>query len=539
MFSFLDKFFLKIEKIKIDLGTGIAFFFIIVFFRFLLESLLALGPANGFLPISSLLHYFFWYGVSFLFSSLIVSWFSQRPIDFVLKLILIFYPFILFPLLFPLILGESVKLSVSYLYASDFKTIFNTFLNFFENSNFSLSLRLQIFLSLLALVIFVYWSTKKWWRALMAAVISYFLLILAGSLPSFLIIFQNPQKFYPLPSLLDLFFHHQKEILIAKGYFSYLSSYNFNVWLDLVLASLLFPLLILALGLVVSFWKKDLVGVIFKNLRLRKGFDFFLTALLGGGVGIYLFSWYPSFSFINLIALINLFLIAILFYGATAFFDDIFDKEVDILAHPSRPLVSGKISEKSSLRIAVSLAALSLMGAMSVSFHLFLFVLASLFLAFLYSAPPFRLKRFFLINTFLVALAFLFFAWGGFFWIFPEKNILDIPSGFIGFYLLVMMILVSLKDLSDFQGDQAGVIKTLPVVAGLQTAKLILGGALGLLVFLSFLFLSGNDFFLKVWGLIFGGSLFGLTVRKNFSEKVLYKAAVFFLGVVIFYLIIR
>jgi len=466
VFVFLDRFLGKIESFKSNIFYWVFFFLGVVFFRYLLEGLAGLGVGKGFLPSFAFIHYFLWYGVVFLVAAFIIHVFSRKPISFILRLIVVFSPFILFPVIFPFIIGEPVNLSAHYVYLSDPLLLIKTIGNFFVDHGFSVSLRLQIATSLLALGAFVYWITKKWTRSLAAMLISYVLLILIGSLPSFVIFFQNPEGFYPTPFFLDLFYNHSQEILIGRGYFTQLSNNTFNFWFDSVLSAILFPLMILTVLLATFAHRKDFLKTIVKNCRLRKGFDFAVSIFLGMAAGFFFFGGIPPLNFLNIVALINVLLVGFLFYGATAFYDDVYDSKIDVISHPQRPIVAGAINQVNSLKISLGLAILSLLGALIISLHLFVFVLASLFLVFVYSSPPLRLKRFFLINTSLVALAFLFFVLGGFFTAFPQKTPADFPAAFAWLFFLTMVILVSLKDISDYEGDRAGGIKTLPVVLG-------------------------------------------------------------------------
>ncbi len=79
--------------------------------------------------------------------------------------------------------------------------------------------------------------------------------------------------------------------------------------------------------------------------------------------------------------------------GTSQVINDWFDREVDALNEPQRPIPSGRVPAHRALALAAAWAALSLiLGALLGPFTLAA-TLGGLMLAWLYSAPPLRLKR--------------------------------------------------------------------------------------------------------------------------------------------------
>lgn len=73
--------------------------------------------------------------------------------------------------------------------------------------------------------------------------------------------------------------------------------------------------------------------------------------------------------------------------------NDWFDREVDAINEPHRPIPSGRIPGRWGLAIAVAWTGLSLAVAASLGLWVFLAAVLGLALAWAYSAPPLRLKR--------------------------------------------------------------------------------------------------------------------------------------------------
>jgi chlorophyll synthase len=73
--------------------------------------------------------------------------------------------------------------------------------------------------------------------------------------------------------------------------------------------------------------------------------------------------------------------------------NDWFDREVDAINEPQRPIPSGRMPGRSGLYVAVAWTALSLLAGLALGPWVFAAALFGLALAWAYSAPPLRLKR--------------------------------------------------------------------------------------------------------------------------------------------------
>jgi chlorophyll synthase len=79
--------------------------------------------------------------------------------------------------------------------------------------------------------------------------------------------------------------------------------------------------------------------------------------------------------------------------GTSQAINDWFDREVDAINEPGRPIPSGRIPDRWGLWIAIALTAISAAVATLLGPWGFFAALAGLALAWAYSAPPLRLKR--------------------------------------------------------------------------------------------------------------------------------------------------
>jgi geranylgeranylglycerol-phosphate geranylgeranyltransferase len=157
--------------------------------------------------------------------------------------------------------------------------------------------------------------------------------------------------------------------------------------------------------------------------------------------------------------------------------NDLFDIEIDKIAHPDRPLANGnlKIIEAKIFYIVLIIIAISI--SLILSYQLLIITLFALTLLYFYS---FLLKKIPLFgNTviaFLTALAFLL---GGI--------AVDNFSGAVIpaiFAFLINLIRELVKDAEDYEGDKTYDVKTMPIKYGMQkTKQIVLAISVILIVF--------------------------------------------------------
>ena len=155
--------------------------------------------------------------------------------------------------------------------------------------------------------------------------------------------------------------------------------------------------------------------------------------------------------------------------------NDWFDREVDALNEPSRPIPSGRIPGTWGLRIAVGWSLLSLAAALPLGGLGILAVAVALVFAWAYSAPPVRLKRNGWIGNAAVGITYEGLAWvtgavvlldGGL----PAPHVLAVAA----LYSLGAHGIMTLNDYKSVDGDLAMGIRSLPAALGPDLAALVL-----------------------------------------------------------------
>lgn len=156
--------------------------------------------------------------------------------------------------------------------------------------------------------------------------------------------------------------------------------------------------------------------------------------------------------------------------GASQIVNDWFDRDVDRLNEPDRPIPSGRIPGRWGLWLASLWSALSLLAAAALGRWVFGAALAGVALSWAYSAPPIRLKREGWAGNAAVAISYEGLAWfsgaavltGGF----PDAQIVALAA----LYSLGAVGIMALNDFKSVAGDRVMSIRTLPVRYGVERA---------------------------------------------------------------------
>lgn len=205
-----------------------------------------------------------------------------------------------------------------------------------------------------------------------------------------------------------------------------------------------------------------------KSIRLFPHLHFFLLPLAGGLIG-------GSKIFNPALLLSALSILSSWTFTLTL--NDIYDVDIDRISNPQRPLPSG-ICEEWQLHEMSFISGLIALGISIIPKTLF-HVLTFLFLGFIYSSPPLRLRKYPLGSIFIALGSIIgfhagYFSVSGRWW---EGEIIKIIA--IIFFAFSFGIII--KDLKDVEGDRA---------AGVRTFYTMLGKERGLMVTPFFLLLA-------------------------------------------------
>jgi chlorophyll synthase len=156
--------------------------------------------------------------------------------------------------------------------------------------------------------------------------------------------------------------------------------------------------------------------------------------------------------------------------GTSQMVNDWFDRHVDAINEPGRPIPSGRIPGRWGLGLATSGTVLSALVAWLTGPWVFAATCLGLLCAWAYSAPPLRLKVSGWFGPAVVALSYEGLTW------FTGAAVMAgaLPGGPVLAVLLLYSLgahgIMTLNDFKAVEGDRATGVRSLPVTLGVPTA---------------------------------------------------------------------
>jgi geranylgeranylglycerol-phosphate geranylgeranyltransferase len=205
-------------------------------------------------------------------------------------------------------------------------------------------------------------------------------------------------------------------------------------------------------------------------------------------------------------------------------FNAVYDKEIDRINKPHRPVPRGAIDTKTATYTAMGFFLLSIMLALLINWTFLLICLVAILFAIAYSHPRLYLKKHFLLGIVLgnsiYAVLFPLAGWA---------LVLATP---IPWYIILFLFFFGLgtgilKDFEDLEGDMKHKIMTLPHVLGIRKAALVSMAAFEIssIILILMVFLGGFQLaYLLVFVFITLSILNAWSLLNNYGPK-LYKGA--------------
>jgi 4-hydroxybenzoate polyprenyltransferase len=407
------------------------------------------------------------------------------------------------------------------------------FLTFFGSDpviGITYGVRIEVALAVLFLIFYIFLKTKNALKAFLGGLISYTILFILGSFPSWLtFLFLAPEKNIAKIEGLDV----AGLFLSPIRYFSYSGGEILNALnakMNLIYVFLLVPLVIFFFWLYsiksagessgaakTQFNRAGKFWAVVKNIRWVQILIHAGLVLFGAGLGAFYFPKNITVDIFSFFALSNLILAAVFAWIASVFLNDTADLEIDKVTNRKRPMVTGEVSTEEYKQFFLASFLMSLILALTVGVKFFLLVLIYQIIGWAYSHWPFRLKRFPGAASFLSALALTLLFSGGFMLLADNQDISMLPAKV--FWLLVVAFMVSLpiKDLKDIEGDRKNGVFTIPVLLGETWARCAIGLGIFVSYALSVVWLNAKILFFPA--MILGAVSFWILQNKKISAR--------------------
>jgi len=223
-------------------------------------------------------------------------------------------------------------------------------------------------------------------------------------------------------------------------------------------------------------------------------------------------------------------LAAIFAWLASVFLNDQVDLEIDKMTNKQRPLATGKVTSEDYRQLFWICFVFSLILAITVSVKLFLIILVYQAIGWIYSAWPFRIKRFPIVASFLSSLALALLFMSGFMLLSDGQNITRFPHQVFWLLILAFTISLPIKDLKDIEGDRSDDVWTIPVLLGETWARFAIGLGIFISYALSVIWLNAKILFLPA--MILGALSFWILQAKKIPPK---RVHIFVFGLLFVY----
>ncbi len=188
--------------------------------------------------------------------------------------------------------------------------------------------------------------------------------------------------------------------------------------------------------------------------------------------------------------------------GTSQAVNDWFDREVDAINEPDRPIPSGRIAGRWGLYIALIATAVSALVAWLLGPLVFAAGLVGLALAWGYSAPPFRFKTSGWTGPAVVGLTYEGLSW------FTGATVMlgALPASEVLVVLVLYSVgahgIMTLNDFKAVEGDRATGLKSLPVTMGVENAARLACAVMAIAQIAVIVLLA-------IWGFVLSAGLVG------------------------------
>lgn len=402
----------------------------------------------------------FW--LALLFSSVIILHVAtKKPIAALLRIALFGWTVILIPPIVDLIYSRgSGEQIVLYLFNApmDLAIRYLTFFGPGLERGATLGIRVMVAVAIAGIGFYVWIATRKPWRSIVAAWVTYTVAFLFGSLPSVLtalrlwpsvITAQVVQQTYLTP-----------DTIWGKYYALVIDFFDRQM-----AASWLVACVVLLLGLL-YLWKRDAWRSWLHSWRPLRVILLIAAIFIGVWYGATTNDVPLDFTFNGWLWLLLAVIAAVGAWLYSVAINDLADLQIDRITNTGRPLANGLFSEQELKMVAGISLLTSFTAAFIIDYASWLLIAIFAVANIAYSLPPYRLRRFIgassFVSAFCIALIFLL----GYNLTIMGNDFRGVPYEILGLILATFTLSIPIKDLKDTEGDRRAGIQTLTTLLG-------------------------------------------------------------------------
>ncbi len=456
-------------------------FVALIFTRLLVESWLFgfESHALSFL-VFEWMHTFSFFLLSFLLFLPLIQFFARVSMQVASTVLLFGFLIILTPPIIDFVISDGKGLWSFYIFdgLSGLLSRYFTFFGDRPDMGITYGVRVEVAVVTIAFGLFVFAKTKDFFRALFAMLSSYTLLFFLGTFPSWVTLIVH--LFMGLT--LDFRSTDVATIFLSPTPIFSREMVDFRSALNMKMSLIYVSLLPILVGVKLFICDRTLFLALFRNARLPQIAYHVGLLCVGMGLGAFLRKVNGGINAFDVLAVWCLLIAVVCAWLASVVSNDCFDECIDQETNGDRPLPTKTISRSLYIAIGVSFFLASILASALVSVKATLLLVAYQMLAWMYSVPPFRLKRFPILATFVSAIASVLILCAGFVLFSPSGTMQELPFSLLALFVISYTVSLPLKDFKDTRGDRGDGVYTLPVLLGESLAKLFVGSG----IFLSY-----------------------------------------------------
>lgn len=515
MRAFFLKLIESIENTPLTLKSFSVAFFALIIARLTVENTLGLfRESSFFFFFFEFTHTLLFFLCSFLIMLPIVWWAGAVDLKKAANILLFGFLIILTPPIIDTWIFQGGHFWSFY----EFDGLRGLFIRFFTlfgdtpDIGITYGVRVEVVLVTIALGLYAFLKSGRVRKGLLVSLLSYTTLFILGTFPSWitLLVLAFQKGLFAITSSDVAALFLSPEQVLGRDLSDFRSVLNFKM-------SLVYALLISLLGSLLLFRQAPTYFLaLLRNARFPQLVYHAGLLFLGMLLALYFSDGHFEFEFFHLLGIIVLLIAVESAWLASVIINDIHDTKIDALTNPDRPLIKSTIPTELYSVFSALFFIVSLVFSGIVSFSALLILLAYQAIAWLYSAPPLRLKKYPLLATFLAAFAGILVLIAGATSLSETHDISTLPLPILSYLFIAYFLALPIKDFKDIAGDRNDHVYTIPVLLGAELGKQVIGA----LTFLLFVF---SPFVLHARPLFFPALLFGalafLALQKGTNDE--------------------
>jgi len=510
MLSKLWRFFEKIESDKTPLVYWFISLFAIIAIRNLLEGILEkshwiVAPRPFFIdfPVA--------YVMLFLALAILLKLITRAKVSSLIKVLVVLFSLILIVPIIDFAASGGEGLHIKYL-AGSAENIAKNFVTYYSDGGATIGERVEGIVFGLLLLLYVYIKTKSVAKAAVGIFLAYCAVFVFAALG-------------PLAHGFAHFFFGAPTDALSGTYGNGLyEAYKVGLLVTLFISFIV----AIELALLLAISKRQKFILLLKAIRPVRSAHYLLLSVFGillgiSATGSWKFGFYGIFAFGYVVSVFFA-------YQFACLINDFFDRDLHMRIKSKQSDGDWRTVKQASM----AYLALALIMGYTIGYETLIFLACSAAVAFLYSAPPLKLKRYPIVASLALAVCALLVILGGFAVFARDKTVELFPQQVAIVVLLVYTLGTNYKDLKDARLDKENKVYTIPVLLGEKKGKI----TIAIMTALSFLVVP---FILNTPDLIIpsviGSLLSAVFIARNADEKIFRTMHLCYFVLVMYYLI--